>query len=161
MIIIITSSIAWWSSYYGNHQLLSVTIRFLHLAAIVLGGGAGLWTDWQVMKAARGKLEKEAVMKWLSRAHAYVVPWMAVLALTGVLMMAADTATFFSSKVFWAKIVLVFLLVSNGFALVLLEGRARQWGIDSVWSKLVLVSCMSALLWQTTLFAGTLLTVAA
>ncbi len=76
-------------------------------------------------------------------------------------MTAADTATYFVSKVFWLKISLVIFLLLNGIVLLLLESRARQFGIMSVWPKLVVVCSISLLLWQTTLFAGTLLTVAA
>jgi hypothetical protein len=151
-----------WSAYYESHALLSVTLRFLHMSAIVLGGGAGVWTDWQILKAAKsGTAEREAVLKLLSRSHMYVVPWMLVLVVTGALLTAADTRTFFVSKVFWVKIAMVALLVSNWVLLLILESRARQFGIKTVWSKLVLTSCLSALFWQTTLFAGTLLTVAA
>jgi len=159
---LLASVITAWSSYYSDHQLLSVTIRFFHITGLVLGGGAGLWTDWRILRTAQtGTSEKEAVIKLLSRAHVYVIPWMIVLVGTGVLLTAADTAAFFVSRVFWVKISMVVLLVLNGIALLLLENRARQDGVNAVWSKLVLTSFLSALLWQTTLFAGTLLTVAA
>jgi hypothetical protein len=154
--------LAFWSGYYGNHQLVSVTIRSLHLAGLALGGGAGLWTDWQILRTVRGvQGDRESVLKLLSRAHAYVVPWMIVLGATGLLMTAADTSTFLVSNVFWIKMSMVFLLACNGIALILLENRARQFGIMAVWPKLIIVSSISGLLWLTTLFAGTLLTVAA
>ena len=162
LLSILAGVLASWSGYYGSHQLLSVTFRFLHISGIVLGGDAGLWTDWQILKIARNEpREKDSALKLLSRAHAYVIPWMIVLGITGVLMTTADLTTFAVSKVFWTKIALVILLVSNGIVLLLLEHRSRQTGIAGIWPALVRVSSISALLWQATLFAGTLLTVAA
>ena len=39
MIATLSQALATWNSYYGNHQALSVTIRYLHLAALLVGGG--------------------------------------------------------------------------------------------------------------------------
>jgi hypothetical protein len=151
-----------WAEYYGNHQLASVAIRFFHLTGIVLGGGAGLITDWQIMKSAfKVNADFDILLKQLSRAHYYVVPWMFVLALTGALMTAADAHSFLVSKVYWIKISLIALLVFNGIALLLLESRIRRAGIQAVWGKLTAVSSISAILWQTILFVGVYLTVAA
>jgi hypothetical protein len=151
-----------WANCYGNHPLVSVTIRFLHLTGIVLGGGAGILTDWQIIKSAlKGNVDREYLLKQLNRAHYYVAPWMFVLSLTGALMTAADAQTFFVSKVYWTKIALILLLVVNGVALLLLESHARNPGIQSVWKKLTIVSVISAVLWQTILFVGVLLTVSA
>jgi hypothetical protein len=153
---------AWWSSYYGNHQLASVTVRFLHLAGLVMGGGTGLFADRQVLGAIRvGSQEREAVLATLSRAHAHVISWIVVVGSTGVLMTAADTSTFLASKLYWFKMGLVALLVANGVAMFFAERRSRQLGVDAGWPRLVAISTMSAVLWLTTLFLGTLLTVAA
>jgi hypothetical protein len=84
-----------------------------------------------------------------------------VVGSTGVLMTAADTSTFLVSKLYWIKMVTVGLLVANGFAMLMAERRARQIGVGEGWSRLVAVSTISAILWLTTLFLGTLLTVAA
>jgi hypothetical protein len=99
-------------------------------------------------------------MAMLHKAHPYVIAWTAVLAMSGALMMAADISTFWSSRVFWIKVTLVALLCTNGVAMLLIENRTRRAGINQ-WNSLVLVSTFSAILWLTTLFVGTLLTVAA
>ena len=37
--------IASWSSYYGGHPLVSVTVRYLHLSSILIGGGTAVALD--------------------------------------------------------------------------------------------------------------------
>ncbi len=100
----LNSLTSWWSSFYGQHQIVSVVIHFLHLAALVLGAGTALFADRQVLRAARlGPPEHEAVMGILHRAHPHVVPWLVVVGSTGVLMTAADTSTFLASALYWIK----------------------------------------------------------
>jgi uncharacterized membrane-anchored protein len=154
--------VAWWSSYYGDHQWVSVTIRFLHLAGLILGGGTALFADRQVWSARKGGPgERQAVIATLNRAHLHVVSWILIVGSTGLLMTAADTATFLPSRLYWSKIVLVGILVANGGLMVLIERNADRDGVSATWPKLVAISVTSAVLWLSTLFLGTLLTVAA
>lgn len=153
---------AWWSSYYGNHQLASVAVRFAHLAGLLLGGGTGLFADRQILSAIRaGSEEREAVLAQLPRAHAHVVSYLLVVGAAGILMTASDTATFLVSKLYWTKMALVGLLIANGVVMLVVERRTRRVGVATGWPRLVAVSTISAILWLTILFLGTLLTVAA
>ena len=34
-----SAALTWWSAMYTDHQAVSVTVRFLHLAGILVGGG--------------------------------------------------------------------------------------------------------------------------
>jgi hypothetical protein len=152
----------WWPSYYGNHQLASVAVRFLHLAGVLMAGGTGLFVDRQVLDAIRaGTQERENALVILGRTHIRVLSWMALIALTGVLMTAADAETFLPSKLYWLKMALVLLLLLNGAAMYLAGRRSRRIGIDSGWPRLAATSAISAVLWLITMFLGTLLTVAA
>jgi hypothetical protein len=152
----------WWSSYYGNHQLASVTIRYLHLAGLLLGGGTALFADRRVLGVRRAGAEaQEEVLEELSRLHTPIVSCLFVVGAAGILMTTADTATFLVSKLYWIKMALVGLLVANGVLLLRVERRARHIGVVAGWPRLVAVSTISAVLWLTILFLGTLLTVAA
>jgi hypothetical protein len=151
-----------WSGYYGNHQLVSVMVRFVHLSAIALGGGAALLTDYRVLRTRNaGVRERKLLLEFLDKIHGYVIPWLAVVAATGALMTAADIPTFLVSKVYWTKISLVVLLLANGIALLRAERHMLKTGIDAGFQRLVVVSTISIVLWQMILFAGTFLTVAA
>ena len=158
----LTGISTWWSSYYGNHQLASVTVRFVHLTGLILGGGTGLFADRQVLRAMRASTEeREAALGQLHGAHALVVSCLAVMAASGILMTAADTSTFLVSKLYWTKMTFVALLITNGIVMLAAERRTRRVGVSTGWTRLAAVSAVSAVLWLTLLFLGTLLTVAA
>jgi uncharacterized membrane-anchored protein len=156
------SLIASWAEFYGNHQLASIFVRFIHLTAIVLGGGAALLIDFQVIRASRAGIEqKEKVFRYLKGIHRYVVAWLSVLIVTGVLMTAADYSVLLRSRVYWVKMALIAVLMLNGVTLLFAERNAEKLGVSSGWRRLTTASMLSVVLWQTTLFAGAFLTVAA
>jgi hypothetical protein len=152
----------WWSGFYGNHQIVSVSIRFIHLTALILGGGTALFVDRRILRAMRADAEvRAATLDMLAKAHSLVVPWIGVLAVSGILLTAADAQTFLGSRVFWIKMLLIALLLGNGTLLLILERKLPGNADLAAWRPLGIVSTVSAVLWLITLFVGTLLTVAA
>jgi hypothetical protein len=89
-----------------------------------------------------------------------VVPALAMIVATGLLMTLSDTETFLVSPVYWSKMALVGLLLLNGLALVAAERKAASEP-PGTWLWLVLTSTASLVLWLATLFVGVWLTVAA
>jgi len=157
----LTPAIESWSDFYGHHQVVSVAVRFLHLAGLMVGGGTALAADRQVLAAARSApTERSTVMATLGGSHRVVVPGLAVVVLTGLLMALADTETFLPSRLFWSKMGLVGLLVLNGLGLLAAE-RAASGGRPKAWRWLSLTAAASLFLWLATLLAGVWLTVAA
>ena len=60
--------------------MVSVTIHYLHLAGLVVGGGTALAADRQILKAARsGPTERSATVAALHASHRVVVPALAVV----------------------------------------------------------------------------------
>ena len=160
--VFVSGALTWWSGLYTDHHAVSVTVRFLHLAGLLLGGGTALAADRQLLAAARGGVApRESALALARSAHRIVVPALAVMALTGVLMAAADLETFLHSRLFWIKMVVVGLLLTNGGLLVLAERAAVGGNIDRVWTRLRVASAASVALWLAALLAGTWLTVAA
>jgi hypothetical protein len=161
-IYLMVGIVKWWSRYYGNHQIVSVAIRFTHLTALLLGGGTALFIDRQVLRAARRNAAgKQEALRALSSSHRLVVPWLVVVGITGAFMTAADTETFLNSRVYWIKMAVVALLVVNGVLLLAAENRAKEMDSRESWARVVAVSTISFLLWVGALLMGTLLTVAA
>lgn len=153
--------VAWWSSYYGDHQLVSVTIRFLHLAAIMIGGGTAVALDRKVWRAVSADAStRRALLAELRGSHKVVVPALVVLATTGALMTASDPETFLTSTLYRIKILLVVLLVANGGLLLSAEAAAGKSGGDS-WGRMAWAGGASLVLWLAALFVGTWLTVGA
>jgi hypothetical protein len=151
-----------WSSYYGDHAAVSTTITYLHLAGLVVGGGAAVTTDRQILRAwRRGGEHRPATLADVAAVHAFVVGGLVLTAITGALMMFADFDTFKSSPPFWWKMGGVALLLANGALLGWAEGLARRSGGTKGWPILATVSTASLVLWMVTLFLGTYLKTAA
>ena len=157
---LVSGAVSWWSELYGDHQAISVTVRFLHLAALLVGGGTALVANRHLLSAVRaGAPAREAALALAGGSHRIVLPALAVMALSGALMAAADLETFLQSRLFWMKMGLVTLLLTNGALLVAAE---RAAGADErAWVRLRMASAASVVLWLATLLAGTWLTVGA
>jgi hypothetical protein len=157
----VASAVESWADFYGHHQLVSVAVRYLHLAGLVVGGGTALAADRQILRAARsGPSARSGIVAALDASHRVVVPALAVVVTTGLLMTASDTETFFGSRLYWSKMGLVGLLLLNGLGLLAAE-RAIAGERPKGWLWLGLTSAASLVLWLTILFFGVWLTAAA
>jgi len=158
----VTAWIARWSSYYGDHAGLSTVITYLHLAGLVVGGGAAVTTDRQVLRAWHaGNERRPATLLDVAAVHSFVVGGLAVTIATGALMLLADVETFMASRVFWWKMGGVALLLVNGGVLAWAQRLARRTDGTRGWPVLGAVSVISMALWMATLFLGTCLKTAA
>ena len=156
---VISDAVAWWAAAYGDHRLLSVSIRFLHIVGLVIGGGMAIVTDRAILRGARGNAgERASAMATLHRSHRTVVPALVLVVSTGVLLSAGDLSTFLASRIYWVKLALVSLLLINGAGLVLAERLAAR---RDAWRRLAFGSAASLTLWIVLLFVGTLLTASA
>jgi hypothetical protein len=73
-------------------------------------------------------------------------------------MFLGDVESLAGSGVFWTKLALVFLLLTNGFVITRIEERMRsaQSSVpgEMPWRPLLLTARISQLLWFATLLAG-------
>jgi hypothetical protein len=156
-------AVSWWAVYYSDHQMVSLTVQYLHLAAILIGGGAAIAADREIFASARGNDRdcRAAAVAVVQHAHGVVVPALGVMLVSGVLMTMADWTTFVASPLFWIKMGLVGLLVANGAGLMA-AGRRHDAGQPAhIWRRIVAASGVSFLLWLLILWMGAWLTVAA
>lgn len=157
----LTPTVNAWADFYGHHQFVSVSIRYLHLAGLIVGGGTALAIDRQVLGAVRsGPGARPGIVAVLDASHRVVVPALALVVTTGLLMTASDTDTFFASRLYWSKMGLVGLLLLNGLGLLAAE-RAIVGERPKGWHWLGVTSAASLVLWLTILFFGVWLTAAA
>jgi hypothetical protein len=157
----LTSAIDSWAAVYDAHRMLSVSVRYLHLAGLVVGGGTALAADRRILRAAGSAAEERATtVAAIHASHRVVLPALFVVVATGALLVAADLSTFLGSRLFWSKIGFVALLLLNGAGLLLAE-RAASRGRAHGWSWLVFTSAASLVLWLVILFLGVWLTAAA
>ena len=160
MTAFLSGVVGWWADYYGNHQLVSVGVRFLHVSGLVVGGGTAVRTDWHLFTARRRTDARPEALARLAGSHRAVVPSLALVVASGVLMAAGDLDTFLASRLFWTKMSLFALLLGNGLFLVAAE-RAVRHPAAPAWWRLGLASSISLSLWFVLLFLGTWLTVGA
>ena len=157
MIATLSQALASWNSYYGNHQALSVTIRYVHLAALVIGGGTALAIDREIFGLRKSAPHvHDATIARLNRAHTLVIASIVFIVASGFLMAGADVETYLVSPTFWTKMALVVMLLINGAVLA----RAGR-GSAGVSRRLTVASAVSAILWLVIVYVSNWLRVAA
>lgn len=157
MIATLSQALASWNSYYGNHQALSVTIRYVHLAALLVGGGTALAIDREILGLRRSLPQvRDATIARLNRAHALVIASTIFIVASGFLMAGADVETYLASPTFWIKMALVVILLVNGAVLA----RAGRTAVV-VSRRLTVASVLSAILWLVIVYVSNWLRVAA
>ena len=146
-----------WARIYADTKLVSIGLTYLHLAGLLLGGGAAVAADRETLRAAR---EPEPVradhLAFLGTVHTIAIAGLSMLAVSGAAMLLADLETFWSTKVFWIKMSLVVLLLANGLLMRQGERLARTMP-ERAWRQLTASSIASLVLWFAILMASTIL----
>jgi hypothetical protein len=144
-----------WASLYNHSKVLVTLVTFSHFAGLLAGGGAAVVSDRAALRAAgAGAGERDGHLRELRRTHPVVLGGLAVTILSGLLMLGADTETFLASKIFWAKMLLVGVLLANGALMVRAE-RAAPTAPARAWRALRATAVASLVLWFLALLAGT------
>jgi len=157
----LTHAVAPWKHAYDDSKVIDTIVVFVHLAALLVGGGIALATDRATLRAVRGDAtERERQLAELGLTHRIVVPALAVAFLSGLLLFLADVKTFATSIAFWIKMALVASLLVNGLLMTRYENALRRASSADVepWSRLRTTAVASAVLWLATLLAGVALT---
>lgn len=158
-----------WQSAYSDSTVISTSITALHLIGMLVGGGLAIAADRATLRISE---EQPGQREWhlgeLNAIHRPVVLALALLFVTGAMMLAADVKTFVTSPVLWVKLSLVALLVVNGVVLERTETALRRIAEssgkrspESLWGRLRVSAICSIGLWIATLVAGSVLVSAA
>ena len=151
-----------WQSVYSDSAIISITVTALHLIGMLVGGGLAIAADRATLRISNEQPgERERHLGELNAIHRPVLIALAILFLTGVLMVASDVETFLNSPILWIKLGLVALLVFNGVVLERTETSLRRGNEKASWGKLRVAAMFSIGLWIATLVAGTVLVNAA
>ena len=151
-----------WQNAYSDSTVISTTVTALHLIGMLVGGGLAIAADRATLRIVDEQPgERERHLGELNSIHRPVLIALALLFLTGILMVTSDVATFLGSPVLWIKLGLVALLVFNGVVLERTETSLRRGDEKASWGKLRVAAMCSIGLWIATLVAGTILVSAA
>jgi len=144
--------LARWAHLYSDDKTVSVTVTYVHLAAVLVAGGLAAAADREALIASPSSPDLAAVHP----PHRLIVISLLVIGLSGILMTLSDVHHFLTSVVFWTKMGLILLLLGNG-ALRLKAEHAVRLRIAAGWSRLRRTSIASLVLWFVILLAGTII----
>ena len=149
-----------WNNLYSDSRAVASAVLFFHLLPLLVAGGAALTMDRSALRAARGSADdRSRHLQDLARTHPVVLGGLALSLASGALLFLSDVDEFLATSVFWLKLVLIALLLLNGFMMTRAEwalGTARDDA--TLWGRLRTISVLSLILWIATTLAGVVLT---
>ena len=144
-----------WASLYAVHAAIRTVVSFVHVAALIAAGGCALAADRSVLAADPASRDARlSTLAVIAESHRVVLGGLALVFVSGLLLFAADVDALLYSPFFWAKMLLVALLLANGAALVGAERDALGGPADVRWARLRRAACASLALWFATTLAG-------
>jgi diacylglycerol kinase len=158
-----------WRQLYAHSPLLSTLILFGHLGGLFAAGGLTVAADRATLRLdPSDALDRRRHLGDLARQQRPV--WIAFLValLSGALLFLADVEAFAVSPIFWTKMALVAMLVSNAAITARLDaalrreeaapGEARDAGAVAMrWRRRRAAAVVSAVLWFGLVLTGTAL----
>ena len=143
-----------WGSLYANHAALRTLVEFVHVSALIIGGGLAIVSDRALLRSnTDDAAARRHLLATLQGSHRLVIVSLALIILSGGLLFASDFGTFLSSRFFWTKMGLVALLLVNGLVLRRAEQRAVA-GDHTAWKTLRVTAVASITLWLLTTLGG-------
>jgi hypothetical protein len=146
-----------WATLYGNSTVLSVLLTFIHLGAMMVGGGLALSADRLVLAtpAGGGTSARSDALRGVAQAHRPVVIALVCSAISGGLQLAADLEALAVNRVMWVKFGLLLALLINGLMMLrderlLVSNAAHPTALTALKRRAV----TSAVLWFAILLAG-------
>lgn len=162
IIAVITAAVRPFADLYAVSPALQSGTAFLHFAGLLTAGGFAVATDRAVWRTARSRdvQRRRVLISELEAIHRPVLIGLSVVFATGIALTAADTETYLASPVFWSKMLLIVLLLANGWWLgristSLVRNFERE---NRGWRLLLASSAISITLWLAVTLAGVLLT---
>ena len=145
-----------WGDFMKHSKITKVIVIFLHLAAIVVGGGIAIGLDRLSLRLSRGTgPDRSSHLAELARTHNLVIGSLGLSIVSGLALVAAEIDNFPTSWIFWVKMGFIVLLLLNGVRMKSIESRMAAAGpTDADWARLHTVAMSSITLWLVVTFLG-------
>ena len=159
----LAAAVAPWNELYSRSTLVSSSVTFVHLGSLLIGGGFAVASDRMALRVRCADTdERRRVLRDFSSIHRPVVAGLALMALSGIGMALADVETFLVAPVFWLKMGLVVLLLTNGLVVTRTERAlaANPSPSNRLWVRFTAGAVASLSLWLATTLVGVILTTA-
>lgn len=146
-----------WAHVYADSKVLATIVTFAHVASLLMAGGLAVATDRATLRALRlAAAERGRHLEDLSGVHRLVVGGLILSVVTGVLLFASDVETFIGSWIFWLKMLMICVLLANGYAMTKAERALRDDAGETspAWRHLRRTALVSVGLWYAITLAG-------
>ncbi len=146
-----------WSSIYSGSAVIKSAVGFAHVGALLAGGGMAIAADRATLAAHKSggdAMRREADR--LGGMHGTVLVSVAIILISGFLLMLADLDAYLQARAFWIKMALVVALLVNG-AVLRHSGRVAASGDARAHRALAAAARVSLGLWFVTTLAGAVL----
>jgi uncharacterized membrane protein len=150
-----------WNDFYGHSKVVETIVVFLHVAGLLLSGGFAIAADRGTLRAfhmdADARVQR---LKELAAVHRWVITGLGIIVVSGLALLTSDIETFFPSWVFWVKMALVVMLLTNGLMMTRAEASLAKDAADTSphWAALRRTAVTSLSLWFTITLLGVALT---
>ncbi len=145
-----------WNDFYSHSKTAATIAIFLHTGGLLLAGGFAIAADRGTLRALRGAGNRSYQIAELAAVHRWVVTGLGIVVVSGIALFVADIETFWASWIYWAKMLLVALLLINGLLMTRHEAALAKDPNDASphWRGLQRAAVTSLLLWFVTTLAG-------
>lgn len=156
----IVAAVKPWNELYSHSKAISASVTYAHVAALLVGGGFAIASDRTALRTRTADIdERRRVLRDFSGIHRPVITALGVMVASGLAMMLADAETFLVSPVYWTKMALFVLLLSNGYVVTRTERALATNPAPSnpLWGRFTAGAIASLTLWLTTTLVGVIL----
>ena len=144
-----------WASYYSDSHLAQTLVTFAHIGGLVVGGGAAITADRGTLRMA-SDVDRRRHLLEIGRSHRLVIMSLAIVVVSGLLLLASDLETYWGSPIYWLKMALVAALLVNGARMQRVEQKVTLESVVSSaqWGALRGTAMASLVLWLAITLAG-------
>lgn len=144
-----------WAGFYSDSQLTQTVVTFAHVGGLLVAGGIAIATDRATLRMA-SDVDRRRHLLEAAQVHRLVVTALVTVILSGILLVAADIEALWGSWIYWAKMLLVALLLANGWRMQRIEAAASRDAVPTAaqWNVVRGTAMTSLALWMATTLAG-------
>jgi uncharacterized membrane protein YedE/YeeE len=153
-----------WQKLYAHSTVVATLVLFGHVGGLLVAGALTFSTESGALRldpADEG--DRERYLRVVSRSRAAIAFALAIAMVSGFLLFLADLEAFAVSRVFWAKMLLVVLLLANAFIASRLDARLRRADDaamerhDGLWRRRRASAWATGVLWFALVLSGSAL----
>jgi len=153
-----------WQKLYAHSTFVATLVLFGHVAGLLVAGALTFSTEAGALRLDPGDdVERRRYLRAAADARRVIAGALGLAMVSGFLLFLADLEAFAVSRVFWAKMLLVVLLLTNTIVAARLDARVRGADHattapdDGLWRRRRISAWATAVLWFALVLSGSAL----